>query len=137
MVLLAVSILALAIGPLLLHASGPRAAVLALLDGYVLVALLGIVVFYILPTSIALGGGAGAAAAGPLPASGPRSPAKHIRVTPPISSAVTDSPSTRPESFQPLPIERLLPATTPGSLERPVATKNFVAAGARPPPCPA
>ncbi len=63
MVLLAVSILALAIGPLLLHASGPRAAVLALFDGYVLVALVGIVVLHVLPTSIALGGGWGAAAA--------------------------------------------------------------------------
>ncbi|RLB60267.1 MAG: hypothetical protein DRI90_14120 [Deltaproteobacteria bacterium] len=63
MVLLVVSILALAVGPLLLRVSGSRAGVLALFDGYVLVTLVGIVVLHVLPNAIALGGSWGAVAA--------------------------------------------------------------------------
>ncbi len=67
MILLIISLVALLIGPLTFHFLRPNTVLLHILDGFVLVAVSGLVLFHLLPHSVALGGvGAAVAAAGGL-----------------------------------------------------------------------
>ena len=63
MLLPALSIAALAVGPLALRLLGKRRGPIAWLDGFVLVALVGLVALHVFPHSIELGGAWAAAAA--------------------------------------------------------------------------
>jgi len=57
MVLLIASVLALVVGPVLVRLTGRRPGPVAFLDGFVMVALLGLIVLLVLPDALAHGGG--------------------------------------------------------------------------------
>jgi hypothetical protein len=63
MAALVLSVAALVIGPLLVRALGNRRGPLAVLDGFVLTAIVGLIALHVLPQSLLLGGGVAAVAA--------------------------------------------------------------------------